>query len=164
MPWSVGWLTRLFAEELEAGAAEARRGGGRRLYSSRADAKYRRIENEGELWEALRGLGFERVEAAGMAVSEQARLFAGAEVVVGAHGANLTNVVFCPTGAHVIELFPPTYVIPPIWGLCSLKGLKYGYVVGEGEDFPTEEDRLDLLPNIRIDVKKVLRLLARMLD
>jgi len=162
MPWSVGWLGRVFAPEL--GAAGRVPGGGRRLYSSRGDARYRRVENEAELWGALRGLGFERVEAAALTVSEQARVFGEADVVVGAHGANLTNVVFCPAGAHVVEIFSPTYVIPPVWGLCTLKGLQYSYVVGEGEDFPQEEDRLDLLPDVRVDVEKVLRLLARVLD
>jgi hypothetical protein len=44
----------------------------------------------------------------------RASLFAGAQAVVAAHGPALENILFCPAGAHVVELTPdhswqPTY-------------------------------------------------------
>jgi hypothetical protein len=52
-------------------------------------------------------------------VLEQAAMFQSASLVIGAHGAGLSNLVFCEKGTNVI-LFPMrphvdhTYVVPPV--------------------------------------------------
>jgi len=97
----------------------------RRLYITRRDAKMRRVENETEVIAALLPLGFETVELEGMAVAEQAMLFAAAEIVVGPHGAGFVNAVFSPSGTGLLEFwddddFSPTYEV-----LARLRDLPY---------------------------------------
>jgi capsular polysaccharide biosynthesis protein len=66
-----------------------------------------------------------------MSVAEQISLFAAAEVVIGAHGAALTNTVFCSPGTKVIEIFAPDYVNPCYRKLSSQVGLEYWEFIGE---------------------------------
>ena len=41
-----------------------------------------------------------------MGLDDQVAAFAAASHVVAVHGAALANLVFCPPGAHVLEIFP----------------------------------------------------------
>ena len=75
-----------------------------RLFVSRKDAVRRRLINEDEIVEALAPLGVVTVVPSELTFSEQVNLFSRAELVVGAHGAGLTNVAFCPAGCGVIEI------------------------------------------------------------
>jgi len=80
--------------------------GGRRLYLSRNDAKSRRILNEAAFEDALTRNGFQTVLPGTMTFEEQVSLFNQANVICGAHGAALTNMLFAPPGAHIIEILP----------------------------------------------------------
>lgn len=76
----------------------------KRLYVSREDAERRHITNENEVWMLLQNLGFEKVIPGQLSFKEQIEIFSSAKAVVGAHGAGLTNLVFCPPKTTVIEL------------------------------------------------------------
>ncbi|WP_158284277.1 glycosyltransferase family 61 protein [Azospirillum sp. TSO22-1] len=71
-------------------------GEGRRILVLRGDAARRRLRNEAEVaaWAASRG--FAAVSLAGMGFLEQVRLFRRARIVLGAHGAGLTNLAWAP--------------------------------------------------------------------
>jgi len=81
---------------------------GRRLYVSRSDARIakRQVVNEDEIVARLERRGFEVIRGSELSVADQARVFAEADVVLGPHGAGLTNILFCRPGTPVIELFP----------------------------------------------------------
>jgi hypothetical protein len=76
-----------------------------RVFISRRDAPSRRILNEDEIFDYLKTKGFERYDTGKMSVAEQIALFANADVVIGEHGAGLTNIMFCKTDALIIEIF-----------------------------------------------------------
>ncbi len=78
--------------------------GDRRLYISRWDARVRRVLNEDAVAEFLRSRGFEIIAPGTMPLADQIAAFAGAGIVVGAHGAGLANMVFAPPGARIVEL------------------------------------------------------------
>jgi capsular polysaccharide biosynthesis protein len=126
-PWIVEWLR---ARLLPEASAPPRR----RLYVTRGDRPHtRRVDNEREVLDVLEPLGFDVVDPGVLSVAEQVSSFAQAEMVVGPHGAGLTNIAFCPSGATVIELFPPDYVNPCYWNLAAqVDGLRYRYLVGDG--------------------------------
>jgi len=94
--WKLRFLQRLFPADASPGR--------RRLFCGRKNATWRKLINEDELYARLEPLGFVKVDPAGMTVSEQARLFSSASLVVGVHGAMLTNSVFLPEDAFVIEI------------------------------------------------------------
>ena len=87
----------------------------------------RAIVNQAEVEAALGDLGFRAHKLAELSVSEQARLFAGAEIVVGAHGAGFTNLVFS-TSTSVLELFGRD-VRPHFARLSHVLALPYRYLL-----------------------------------
>lgn len=92
----------------------------RRLYVARS---LRGIANEDEVWSALEARGFERVEPKSW--EENVRLFAEADIIVGPHGAGLSNVIFSPKGAHLIELMPGDRAFPYFYSAACAAGLTY---------------------------------------
>jgi hypothetical protein len=74
-----------------------------RVYVSRRNSS-RSIPEESQLEDLLRAEGFFIAHLENMSWTDQVSLFQGARVVVGPHGAGLSNLVFTPTGATVIEL------------------------------------------------------------
>jgi hypothetical protein len=76
---------------------------GRRLYVSRAGASARPLQNEAELVDLAARHEFEIVDPGSLPFDDQVALFASASIVIGPHGAGLTNAAFCPSGSTLIE-------------------------------------------------------------
>ena len=76
----------------------------RRIHISRSDATRRRLQNEDELLAVLDEFEFESHVLSNLTVREQIRLFSEAEMIVGAHGAGFTNIIY-GSDLSVIELF-----------------------------------------------------------
>lgn len=111
----------------------------RKIFIGRSAAKHRVLIHEKEIWAQLQKRGYESVDCGKMSVQEQAEVFGAADVVVGAHGAALTNLVFCRPGTPVVELFSPAYVNPCYRDLCVAAGLRHAAVIGNGEDWVLSE-------------------------
>lgn len=75
------------------------------IYISRLNSK-RSPKGERMLVAALKNIGVETIEAESMALHDQVSLFKECNVVIGPHGAGLTNMVFMGKGL-VIELMEP---------------------------------------------------------
>jgi hypothetical protein len=114
----VVWLDHLDSDTVPAdllAAARAHvlarfppRGSARRVYIRRRGT--RAVVNEDEVEQTLRPLGFETHEMENLTPGEQITLFRDAEHVVAAHGAALTNLIYCEAGTRVLELMPdPEY-------------------------------------------------------
>lgn len=95
-----------------------------RLYVSRKHARGRSITNEDELVVYLEKKGFRRVFLEGLSVGDQALLFNSAEVVIGAHGAGLSNIAFCEKDTTVIELYKD-HIAPCFWISSEMTGLRH---------------------------------------
>ena len=116
-PWNPSFLKREFAPAETVPAT-------RRLYVSRGTEGARGISNEAALVDTLARLGFESVQCETLTVREQAALFAEASVVLGPHGAGLSNVAFCQPGTVVIELFD-AHIAPCFWAISAVSGLRH---------------------------------------
>jgi hypothetical protein len=99
------------------------------IYISRKDALYRKIVNEEEVEEYLRSIGFEIVQMSKLPFLEQVRICAEAKVVVGPHGAGLSNTVFCQN-AKILEIFSPSYT-PSFFYVANQYENEYYYLLGE---------------------------------
>jgi hypothetical protein len=116
--------------------------GPNRLYIARTDASRRRMVAEDELVRMLAARGFHIVTPGTLSFVEQVRLFAGANVVVGLHGAGLTNIVFCRPGTLVYEILPAHYTNACFCNLAYNCGLRYwaDAFESEGEGLPVLRD------------------------
>lgn len=123
-PHAVAWLRETF------GAFLSTRKPWRRLYVSRRDAR-RRIVNEDEIIALLVPHGFEVVHPGDMSLTDQIRTFSEAQVVVGPHGAGLTNLIFSPEGATLVEFFGSSYVNGCFWALASLRRQRHAFATFE---------------------------------
>lgn len=80
----------------------------------------RRLDNEDAIFDYLRDKAAQPDAAftlvnglfSGMTVPEQVALIQDACVIMGAHGAGLSHVLFAPQGAHMLELRPPAFQRP----------------------------------------------------
>ena len=120
--------------------------GGRMAILLRRDGRvqHRAIQNHHELARALTettaaaGLAlrvFGNKDAASMPLVDQARLFARADLVVGAHGAGLVNVLHLRRGSFVVEILPTRSQALTCYLHMSAKlGLRYHAMIAEEED------------------------------
>ena len=77
-----------------------------RIYVTRKGAKTRRLLNEDAMLSMLdNDFGFHAVENENLNLIEQMEFFNGASVIMGPHGAGLTNIVFANEPKLLIELF-----------------------------------------------------------
>ncbi len=145
-PWALDFLRARVGFPALAGHAPS--GSPRKLFVSRDDAVGRRVLNEAALMQVLEPAGYQRMTLAGRSVAEQVALFSGATHVVGAHGAGLANIVFCPPEARLLELFPSSYGTPTYYVLAAGQGLTYAtYVVSDiacGDRAQTDDIRVDI--------------------
>jgi capsular polysaccharide biosynthesis protein len=89
------------------------------------------VANEAALVDFLAEAGFVNVFLEELDVGEQIRLFRGAEIIVGAHGAGLTNILFCRPGTKLLELFPTGGLHASSFiRMASLLGLEYAFFCG----------------------------------
>jgi hypothetical protein len=158
------WAVRFLRSALLPHAAAGEAKGMERIYISRGDAAHRGVTNEREVEKLLASYGFRTIVPGAMTVAEQIRAFAAADIVVGPHGAGLTNLLFCRPGTRVLELFPPNYVNPLYWYMCNMLDLEYGYLIGEGERVPIDSGIGDIgfrVEPVTVDLERLGRMLER---
>ncbi len=117
------WIAEFYRERLmrPLGIAHQKK---TRLYVART---HRGLANDAELWAALAARSFERLEPA--TLEDNVRRFAEAAIIVGPHGAGLSNVIFAPPGAHLLEIIPGDRPFPYFYSAASAAGLSYSAVL-----------------------------------
>ena len=131
----------------------------RLIYISRSDALYRKIVNEKEVKNYLQDFGFEIIKMSELTFIEQVKICAEAKIVVGPHGAGLSNTVFC-LNAKILEIFSPYYVNGLYWLISNQVGNEYYYLLGEdesGNSSPTWK-------NFKVDIKSFKQTIEWMMN
>lgn len=75
-----------------------------RIYISRSNAPNRRLINEQEVIDYLARYNFKTVKLERLTFREQVEIFASSSIVIGVHGAGLTNIIYTQK-CCVLELF-----------------------------------------------------------
>ena len=96
-----------------------------RLYVARLDTTNRVIRNEEEVRQLLEGMGFTTIVPGYFSFDTQISLFKSARIVVGAHGAGMTNVAFCAPETIVLELIQSTYPVLMMNRIAQASQLRY---------------------------------------
>lgn len=78
------------------------------IYAVRGDSSDKRksVFNEESLINYCINNNIEVVQGANHSVKEQVEIFKNSNVIIGIHGSNLVNTLFCSPGATVIEIMP----------------------------------------------------------
>lgn len=95
-----------------------------RIIISRKYAQGRKVINENELISSLEPYGFKSYILERMTFDEQLSLFSDASIVVGPHGAGLSNILFCKPGTIIVELYS-NYYNAVFYTLAQSLNLKY---------------------------------------
>jgi len=144
----------------------------RRIYINRTGVDKRKVLNENELIEFLeKKYGFENITMHNYNIFEQARIANEAEVIVGPHGAALTNIVFSNAGTKLIEIFSPVYGTWTYYITAKMAGLDYYNFIGDDFDNSLDIFNSKKLPNsyfgkkdILVDINKLDKLLIKILN
>lgn len=128
-----GQLTQLKARlRVRVKASE---GSPKLIYVQRKHTLVRGVLNEPEVVETLQGYGFKPLDFGDYTIEEQAKLAAGAEVMIGIHGAGLTNLLYMDEGSKLIEFRREgTHHNHCYWHLAAAVGINYAVVFGTPDD------------------------------
>lgn len=128
---------------------------GKHIYVRR-NAGLRKLVNDLEISDLLSSAGFTVIAPEELSFSDQVRLFSQAELVIGATGAALANLIFCPPDARVHVLMSQHEEMP-YWywqRIADCVGVNLSYGLGEicaapekgfHADFRVELDTIQLV-------------------
>lgn len=116
---------------------------GSNVYVSRSNAIERRVLNEEEVMAVLSEYGFSKYHLEDRSVQANARLFNEADVVVGPHGAGLTDIIFAKD-CTLVELFGEK-VKQPYRALAGTLDIEYEpmYCTAKSADIVIDTDELE---------------------
>jgi hypothetical protein len=128
-PRHVNFLREAFSSSLKNSKIDLSK---TRIFISRSDASSRQLINEDEIYNYLNvHYDFKKVILSNLSISEQAVIFYNAEIIVGPHGAGLTNITFGRKEQILIELISPNHVNNFFYRISELIGVRHGYILGE---------------------------------
>jgi len=163
-PWVAEYLQNKFLESTSTKS--------RRIYINRTGVDKRKVINEKELIDFLETrYGFENITMHNHNIFEQARIANEAEIIIGPHGAALTNIVFSNPGTKIVEIFSPVYGTWTYYITAFMAGLDYYNFIGNDFDNSIKIFNSRKLPNsffgkkdILVDLKKLDKLLNKILN
>lgn len=130
---------------------------GRKLYLGRSQATRRRVVNERELMASLQARGFECIEdLAAFSFDEQCHRIAQADVIVAPHGAALSLLFCCHSGAKLLEFYSPTYPSPLYAALAHFGSLTYKALMAS----PVMNAQFKSMDDMVVDIEEVLSSLS----
>jgi Glycosyltransferase 61 len=121
----------------------------RRIFLNRSRARRRALLNVDQLLPVFEASGLEVVDTDEMSVFEQMKLFAHARLVVGIHGAGLTNLLFRggrPT--QVLEIYPPLDADPSFYLMSKDLGYDWHHVCGHNPSSKERHADFELDPQV----------------
>jgi capsular polysaccharide biosynthesis protein len=144
--WSCSYVRSLFPE---------RESGPEKVYL-RLGVGRRRLVNEAELEAALAKIGFVSIAPWQLTAAQQAKFLSSARCVVAPHGAALTNMIFAPAGALILELFHPQHrfdCYPDLAEICGHRSVALeGMAINHSND-PKLEYMVDISAVLRVAEK-----------
>ena len=133
----------------------------KRIFIARRKASSKRSYNEAECFAAIKDFGFKEVYPEQLSIEEQMTLFNNAELIVGATGAALSNIVFANASCKVIVLSNYKFRLPIFSSIADLVGVKMLYL--HDKKLGISKDGVKLHRNFNIDVKQLNEIVTQLL-
>jgi len=105
-----------------------------KIFINRPNARHRKLMNESEVIKQLQEFGFNIIELEKLSVLEQINLFYHSKVVLGIHGAGLTNCLFMKKDSKVIDFIHEKFIQHCFLKLSKILELDYSQVKCKGND------------------------------
>lgn len=135
--WIIDYLRKIFAPVVLEYS-----GSNKCIFISRKNVAKRKLVNEDILLNQLKHLNFVEVTPENLTIEQQVAIFNNADIIIGAHGAGLTNIIFCKPGTKILEIFSPNYINQSYYTIAESANLNYNYVVCDGVDNTTKTNHL----------------------
>jgi len=106
----------------------------RKIFLKRGPSRVRSLSNSLEIAKIAVKFGLEIIDNDTLSFEEQRNIFANASLVVGIHGAGLTNLIFrFPKTLELVEIFPKNLIPPHYYWLSHQLNFGYNCIIGEDE-------------------------------
>lgn len=161
-PWhmstrSLNWTRTQLTQGIDAEGAPDR------VYLSREDADWRTVSNEHAVVALLNDYGFEKVVPSTLDVFDQMQVFAGADIVVGPHGAGNAHMLHS-NSCTWLELFPGCDAAKPFYFVLATRlGHEYEYLIAEPDGFQHQSKRDPRHRDMRVDLDELDRVVDTLL-
>jgi capsular polysaccharide biosynthesis protein len=157
---AVDWLRSRLAHNF------SNRNGGQLIYLSRRDSPHRVMLNEEELEQRLTAIGFNCITGSDLSVKEQIRIFSDARMIIGPHGAGLTNLIWAHKNTTVLEITnTKIYHMNDFRLISEIRGHTYSQIISstypetQPADAIDEQQRHNYFVDVELVMKKVNALL-----
>ncbi len=138
------------------------------IYVSRADTSgktKRSVANEKELVEELKKRGFKVIIPGKHTLAEQVKMFKEAKVIMGPHGAGLTNLLFADNFKALIELFPENFQCNCFLKLSQINNAKeYHGLAFYSVEPPTADNVQGKNVDFIVDIPKTLEIVDKVIE
>ena len=119
-----------------------------KIYVSRQNSNYRNLINEGDIIDELKSKDFKIIDPNNISIIDQIKLFSSAEVIISPTGSALTNIIFAPKDAQVIEITPKySNNYEEIFknrysDICKIIGLNYKFIEADPIDVEPVKNKI----------------------
>jgi len=123
--WAIDYIREKLVKSTEDEKSQ------KKIYFKRNVGAERNILNEDAIITILKTNGFEIIDPGVLTIQQQVNLMQQAKIIISAHGAALSNLLFSNDDMIVIELFSPDYFRTDCYyTLSSIRKLNYWYIAG----------------------------------
>ena len=149
--WIINWLRNKFLNHAEYKNLSDK------IYIDRSDSLFNhcKIINSDEVWEFLKKKGFTKIKLTEMSFKNQIGLFNSANMIIGPHGAGLSNMIFSNPNTKVIEFQPENYSNKFFPRVSEINNLNYHKIVSKSLKLNINKSLGDIIVELE-DVEKLL--------
>lgn len=132
----------------------------KKIFLDRSQSKYNhcQIQNQNDIKDLIIKNKFEICKPEFSSFKKQISLFYNSSVIIGAHGAAFSNIIFCKPGTKIIEIIPADHPNRKCERISKVLKLRYFRI-------ETKPDNTDINYPFRINInKKNLKLIEKIID
>lgn len=101
-----------------------------KIFIDRSDSKFNhnKLVNNAQIIEYLKEKNFSIIRLSELSFDEQIKLFYNAKLIIGSHGAGLTNLMFCRPSTRIIEIGDPNSDCYVFKNISKIQNLNYKFI------------------------------------